>query len=197
MNLKKQFAVTLASVGLGAALIGGGTFAYFSDQEKVENTFAAGTLDLAVSPSVVFDLKHMKPGDKAKRSYKITNNGTLDIQNVFLTSKYTVTDANNNNAGEDLGKHLRVNIIYNIDNRDTIVWSDTLAELQSKQGKDRPDLLKSLFERTGELLKPKEIDDIRVEIEFVENDKDQNVFQGDSVKLDWTFDATQTKGKEI
>ncbi|MFF0829665.1 TasA family protein [Brevibacillus sp. NPDC003359] len=190
MNLKKQFALTLASVGLGAALIGGGTFAYFSDQEKVENTFAAGTLDLAVNPEVVFDLKNMKPGDKAKRSYKLTNNGTLAIQNVFLTSDYTITDAKGNNS-EDLGKHLRVNFIYNVDNKDVIVYSDTLAEMKAKQGIGRPDLL------AGHTLNAKDINDIRVEIEFVENNKDQNQFQGDGVKLKWTLDATQTKGKEL
>lgn len=190
MNLKKQFAVTLASVGLGAALIGGGTFAYFSDQEKVENTFAAGTLDLAVNPEVVFDLKNMKPGDKAKRSYKLTNNGSLSIQNVLLTSDYSVTDSKGNNS-EDLGKHLRVNFIKNIDNKHTIVYSDTLSEMKSKQGQSRPDLL------AGHVLNSKDINDIIVEIEFVENGKDQNQFQGDGVSLKWIFDATQTKGKEL
>lgn len=39
------------TAALGLSLIGGGTFAYFSDSETTNNTFAAGTLDLAVEPT--------------------------------------------------------------------------------------------------------------------------------------------------
>lgn len=197
MSLKKQFAVTLASVGLGAALIGGGTFAYFSDKEEVKNTFAAGTLDLAVNPSVVFNLKDMKPGDWADGSYNLTNNGTVGIKSVYMTTTYNVTDSKNDNAGADLGEHLLVEWVWNDNNNDIVVLSETLAELKKKQGTNRPDLLKAFYERKGHPLDPKEVNNIDVRVKFVDNKQDQNVFQGDSVSMTWQLDAVQADGKEI
>jgi spore coat-associated protein N len=196
MSLKKQFAVTLASVGLGAALIGGGTFAYFSDQEKIENTFAAGTLDLAVNPTTVFNVSNMKPGDWANGYYEIKNSGSLDIQNVYLSTDYTVTDADGDNAGADLGEHLRVNFKWNLDNGEVPVFYMTLAELKAKTGTDRPDLAQAYWAATGQHLPPGDVDSIIVQMEFVDNGKDQNVFQGDSAEVTWTLDATQTAGEE-
>ena len=47
MGLKKKLGLGVASMALGASLIGGGTFAYFNDTETASgNTFAAGTIDL-------------------------------------------------------------------------------------------------------------------------------------------------------
>ncbi|MGG1660499.1 TasA family protein [Brevibacillus sp. NRS-1366] len=197
MNLKKQFALTLASVGLGAALIGGGTFAYFSDQEEANNTFAAGTLDLAVNPEVVFDVANMKPGDWADRWYNITNSGSLDIKNVYLTTSYGVTDANNNNGNEDLGKHMVVELMDNFEQGKRVILRETIYDLSQKQGTDRPDLLKAYNEATGQSLASDEVNNIAVRIIFVDNGEDQNIFQGDGLQMKWTFDATQTAGEHI
>ena len=197
MNLKKQFALTLASVGLGAALIGGGTFAYFSDQEEANNTFAAGTLDLSVNPEVVFDVANMKPGDWADRWYNITNSGSLDIKNVYLTTSYDVTDANNNNDGEDLGKHMVVELMDNFEQGKRVILRETIYDLSQKQGTNRPDLLKAYNEATGQSLASDEVNNIAVRIIFVDNGADQNIFQGDGLQMKWTFDATQTAGKHI
>ncbi len=54
----------VASAALGLSLIGGGTFAYFSDKEVSNNTFAAGTLDLTLDPTTLVDIKDLKPGIK-------------------------------------------------------------------------------------------------------------------------------------
>lgn len=40
-----------------------------------------------------------------------------------------------------------------------------------------------------------ESDDLIVQFEFVDNGQDQNVFQGDSLELEWTFEAQQTEGE--
>ena len=37
---------------------------------------------------------------------------------------------------------------------------------------------------------------VQSEIEFVDNGKDQNQFQGDKLQLNWTFEAQQTAGEE-
>ncbi|MED4586375.1 TasA family protein [Brevibacillus choshinensis] len=195
MSLKKQFAVTLASVGLGAALIGGGTFAYFNDKEEVNNTFAAGTLDLSVNPEVVFDLDDMKPGDYSIRNYQIENNGTLDIGKVYLSTDYTVVDANNNNGSEDLGEHLFVEFKWNWDNGTIPVFNKSMAELKALTGSDRPNIAEAYFAATGTHLPPGDLDDIIVGISFRDNGADQNVFQGDELKVKWGFEATQTEGE--
>ena len=36
-----------------------------------------------------------------------------------------------------------------------------------------------------------------VQFEFVDDGKDQNIFQGDSLNLEWTFNANQEAGEEI
>ena len=59
----------VASAALGLSLIGGGTFAYFSDKEVSNNTFAAGTLDLALNPKTIVDIKDLKPGIQLRKSF--------------------------------------------------------------------------------------------------------------------------------
>lgn len=58
----------VASAALGLSLIGGGTFAYFSDKEVSNNTFAAGTLDLTLDPTTLVDIKDLKPGILLRKS---------------------------------------------------------------------------------------------------------------------------------
>ena len=67
MSLKKKLGMGVASA-LGLALIGGGTFAFFSDKEVSNNTFAAGTLDLTLNPKTLVDIKDLKPGILLRKS---------------------------------------------------------------------------------------------------------------------------------
>src|SRR5690554_6164691 len=101
MSLKKKLGMGIATAVLGIGLIGGGTFAYFSDTEVSANTFAAGTLDLAVNPTTIINVDNLKPGDWMPRTFKLENNGSLDISKVILTTDYTVTG-----ASADFGKHI-------------------------------------------------------------------------------------------
>ena len=39
----------------------------FSDKEVSNNTFAAGTLDLALNPSTVVNVSNLKPGDTIEK----------------------------------------------------------------------------------------------------------------------------------
>ncbi len=194
MNLKKKLGMGIASAALGISLVGGGTFAYFSDSAETNGTFAAGTLDLNANPTTIIDVENIKPGDTMLRSFKLVNNGTLDIAAINLDTEYTVTGAGNNN-GEDFGDHIRVNFLFNADKLDTPIFSTTLSELKSM----KPDVIEGnifgawLAERGGKLAAGTD-DTLYVQYEFVENDEDQNVFQGDSLSLKWTFNAEQGAG---
>ncbi|MFJ8527323.1 biofilm matrix protein CalY [Bacillus sp. NPDC094106] len=196
MSVKKKLGMGVASAALGLSLIGGGTFAYFSDKEVSNNTFAAGTLDLTLDPKTIVDVKDLKPGDSAKKEFLLKNTGTLAIKDVKLATKYSVIDAKGDNAGEDFGEHIKVKFIWNWDKQSEPVYETTLAELQKKD----PDLLaKDIFapewaEKGG--LQAGTEDYLWVQFVFEDNGKDQNKFQGDKLNLEWTFNASQTDGEE-
>ncbi|KAB2443288.1 biofilm matrix protein CalY [Bacillus luti] len=196
MSLKKKLGMGVASAALGLSLIGGGTFAFFSDKEVSNNTFAAGTLDLTLNPKTLVDIKDLKPGDSVKKEFVLKNGGTLDIKEIKLGTTYDVTDAKGDNAGEDFAKHINVKFIWNWDKGSQPVYETTLADLQ----KENPDVVaKEIFSpewtENGGLAAGDE-DYLWVEFEFVENDADQNKFQGDSLNLEWTFNAKQKDGEE-
>ena len=90
MTIKKQLSMGLMSAVLGVSLIGGGTYAYFSDSVVTQNTFAAGTLDLSVNPTQLINVDNIKPGDSFLRDFELVNNGSLDIGKVLLETDYTV-----------------------------------------------------------------------------------------------------------
>ncbi len=208
MSIKKKLGMGIASAALGLSLIGGGTFAYFSDTEVTNNTFAAGTLDLAVNPSVVIDVANIKPGDTMVREFMLENNGTLDISSIDLATVYNVEDANGNNT-DDFGKHIKVLFLENadktgdgwsIDDYNDVISETTLYDLQNMT----PDAVENVqhwitwfFELNGEDsgLAAGTSDAMYVGFQFVENDADQNEFQGDKLELEWTFTAHQTEGE--
>ncbi|MGG1574220.1 CalY family protein [Fictibacillus sp. NRS-1165] len=195
MSLKKKLGLGVASAALGLSLVGGGTYAYFSDSAKTNGTFAAGTLDLNANPTTIINVDKIKPGDTMLRSFKLANDGNLDIATINLVTDYKVTDAKGDNAGEDFGKHIRVNFLLNADKLDVPIYSTTLADLKTLS----PDVIKGnifggwLAERGGKLAAGTK-DTLYVQYEFVENKADQNQFQGDSLTLDWTFEGKQGAG---
>ncbi|WP_242272075.1 biofilm matrix protein CalY [Bacillus cereus group sp. BfR-BA-01310] len=196
MSLKKKLGMGVASAALGLSLIGGGTFAYFSDKEVSNNTFAAGTLDLTLNPKTLVNIDNLKPGDSVKKEFLLKNSGTLAIKDVKLATKYSVKDAKGDNAGEDFGKHIKVKFIWNWDKQSEPVYETTLAELQTLD----PDVVaKDVFapewsEKGG--LEAGSEDYLWVQFVFEDDGKDQNKFQGDSLNLEWTFNANQTDGEE-
>ncbi|WP_144561423.1 biofilm matrix protein CalY [Bacillus mycoides] len=196
MSLKKKLGMGVASAALGLSLIGGGTFAYFSDKEVSNNTFAAGTLDLTLDPKVLVDIKDLKPGDSVKKEFLLKNDGSLAIKDVKLATKYSVVDAKGDNAGEDFGKHIKVKFLWNWDKQSEPVYETTLKDLQNVD----PDVLaKDIFapewgENGG--LEAGTEDYLWVQFVFEENNADQNKFQGDALNLEWTFNANQTEGEE-
>ncbi|WP_281658648.1 CalY family protein [Halobacillus sp. Cin3] len=195
MGLKKKLGLGVASAALGLSLVGGGTFAYFSDSAEASGSFAAGTLDLTAQPTTVISVDNLKPGDTMVRSFDLVNGGSLDIGSIELATDYKVTGAGNNN-GDDFGDHIEVNFLFNADKLDTPIYSTTLSELKSMS----PDVIEGnilgawLAERGGKLA-ANTSDTLYVQYEFVDNGEDQNHFQGDSLSLEWTFNGMQSEGE--
>lgn len=194
MGIKKQLGMGVITAAMGLALIGGGTFAYFSDTETTNNTFAAGTLDLTASPTEIINIDNLKPGDSMIRDFELGNNGTLDIDKVLLDTEYTVTDANGDNT-EDFGEHIVVEFLYNVDKLDEVIYETTLAQLKTMTPEAvNENVFIPLLGEQG--LPAGTMDDLIVKFNFVDNGEDQNQFQGDALNLQWTFTATQTAGED-
>lgn len=96
MNIKKMMMKGSLAAILGLSLVTGGTLAAFNDVEQVQSQLAAGTLDLAVNPTVVFNVGNLKPGDWMLRDFSIRNAGTLDIEKVLMYTSFTVKDGDDN-----------------------------------------------------------------------------------------------------
>ena len=197
MTLKKKLAMGVATGALALSMIGGGTYAYFNDVEVNNSSFAAGTLDINVAgndaANAIIDVANIKPGDTMLRTFKLNNTGSLDVSKVLLTSNYTVTDAKGDNVGADFGEHIKVMFMINNDKRTEVVHETTLKALSAADVTDR-DILGFFLGGEPDGLKAGTSDTLTVKFEFVDNGQDQNIFQGDSLKLEWTFDAKQTAG---
>src|SRR5699024_5097386 len=194
MNIKKQLVLGITSVILGLSLVIGGTYAYFSDSETTNNTFAAGTIDLVAEPTQIIDIDRLIPGDSMTRTFNLQNNGSLDIQKVFLETNYTVNDVNGDNT-DDFGNHIGVEFMYNVDQVNEVIYETTLNELKemTPEAVSEEIFLPILGE---EGLKAGTDDDFIVKFKFLDNEEDQNQFQGDSLNLEWTFNALQGIGEE-
>lgn len=196
MSLKKKLGVGVVSAALGLSLIGGGTYAYFSDQVVTNNSFAAGTLDLAMQPTTSLNLENLKPGDKILKKFNLKNSGTLDIKDIMMKIDYTVNDLKQNNTTEDFGKHIKVQFLWDWDPAKSPVYETTLAELKSQSSEIvSKKVFHSKWTETGGL-KPGKMDWFWIKFIFEDNGTNQNVFQGDSIALKMEFQANQTEGKE-
>jgi len=93
----KKIIISLAVIGIVAAIAVGGTYAYFSDTEtSTGNTFTAGTLDLKVNGEDVFvpySVSDLKPGDsRGTDTYTIKNNGSLPGRLSFKVTNVTTNE---------------------------------------------------------------------------------------------------------
>ena len=195
VDMKKKLGMGMASAVLGLSLIGGGTYAYFSDQETANSTFAAGTLDLNVNPGTIINLNNIKPGDTMMSEFTLANEGSLKIKDVKLMTDYAVTDAKGDNAAEDFGKHIQVNFLWNWDKENEPIFETTLHDLK-EMGPDlvKKNVLDPFFAKNSGL-EPGAVNDLWVQFEFIDNGEDQNIFQGDALELNWTFEASQMAGE--
>ncbi|HDR7455293.1 TPA: cell division protein FtsN [Bacillus cereus] len=196
MSWKKKLGVGVVSAALGLSLIGGGTYAYFSDQVVSNNALAAGTLDLAMQPTTSLNLDNLKPGDRILKKFNMKNSGTLDIKDILMKVDYTVNDFKKDNSVEDFGKHIKVQFLWDWDPEKSPVYETTLAELKSQHPEVASQkIFLSKWAETGGL-KAGKMDWFWIKFTFEDNGTDQNMFQGDSITMKMEFQANQTEGQE-
>lgn len=175
MNIKKKLGMSVATAALGLSLVAGGTFAYFSDTETTENSFASGTLKLGLSPgdeeNATFSFENLKPGDVREAEIHLTNEGTLNIKDVTLDTNIT--------GDTDLASQILVTASSK--GSDEIVSNVLLENLVEMEEK----LL-------AESLKPDQESVYNIKFEFKDTGKDdQNKFQGNKLGLEMVYKARQ------
>ncbi|WP_096269352.1 TasA family protein [Paucisalibacillus globulus] len=193
MSIKKKLGMGALTAALGISLIGGGTYAYFSDTEVTNNEFTAGTLDINLKGTddreeVDLSIDNMKPGDWKVHQIRVYNEGSLDVKDVTLNVDYEVIDVDSNNVGEDFADHILVNIMKLGSNEVVADWVP-LSDIE--------DLI------VAEDLKPKSNNPyqtdhrqtLRFDFKFNDNGEDQNIFQGDSIDFNLSFEASQKDGE--
>lgn len=80
--MKRRFLVSFVMIALAALLIGGASFAIFTDTDSnAANDFNAGTVVVAAGTQTYsVGLTNMAPGDTINGSFVVSNTGTLELR---------------------------------------------------------------------------------------------------------------------
>ncbi|WP_053366862.1 TasA family protein [Bacillus sp. FJAT-27245] len=207
MSLKKKAALSMASIGLGAMALMGGTFAYFSDSVDATSKFTNGTIVLKPDTPMLekFNITGWKPGDTlvAEAENKdpamiLKNEGTLPM-NVFM----------NVDARSDHDTHKSIVIeSLKFGGADLLAaWGltpgvATLADLQSKVEADSSTTVNgNIVAGVGKYIgfldskvgtTPKKA--VTYKLKFKDTGKEQNSLQGDITSLGFKFTGLQYDG---
>jgi len=200
--MKKQILFSILTIGIMAAFLSGGTFAYFIDTEtSSNNTFTAGTLDITLSSwgSWDFPFDNMAPGDITDLQRKlITSTGTLTPDHLEIqitTSNFIDGGIGPGNDEDAFEKQIEVTRLH-IQNKGGGGFNNLLSLITDDDG----DGVISLYD----LEEYGVIDDIsltnnemvfKVEFKFVTNAG--NEYQGDSIDIDFAFGAAQVTGQDV
>jgi len=108
---RRRTLVALATVGVGSAAAGAGTYSAFSDSGTDSGSFTAGTLNLSVgsSQTLSFSAGNIKPGDSGSSFVDLSTSGTLTGDLTVEVTGVTLT----NDAGEtsdNLDQHLDLQV---------------------------------------------------------------------------------------
>jgi len=141
----KKILISLAIIGVVAAIGVGATVAYFSDTEtSTGNTFTAGTLDLNLDGAninvVKFTVGDVKPGDSGTGYWTLKNVGSLlgyvDVKSISVvdedvtcTEPEGIAEADVNCGGTgagtgELGSKMNVTLFTDVDHDGTVDAGD-------------------------------------------------------------------------
>jgi predicted ribosomally synthesized peptide with SipW-like signal peptide len=90
---RRRRGLVVLILGLALASLGAGAFslAIFTDSAASNGTFTAGTIDIATSPTTLFTVTNMMPGDSGSATLNVQNNGSAQLR-YAMTSTATNTD---------------------------------------------------------------------------------------------------------
>ncbi len=121
--MKKILGLTVAAL-LVMALVGGGTWAYFSDTEaSTDNSLTAGTLDLNIDGGntavTTFSVTDKAPGDSGNGSSTLANagslNGELDVTFSAITNTPGAGGTEYEGGSGELGANAEIAVYIDVD----------------------------------------------------------------------------------
>jgi len=121
--MKKILGLTVATL-LVIVMVGGGTWAYFSDTEtSASNSLTAGTLDLNIDSGdtavTTFAVTNVVPGDSGNGSNTLANvgdlNGELDIQFSTITNIPGAGGGEYEGGSGELGANAEIAVYIDVD----------------------------------------------------------------------------------
>lgn len=173
MNLKKKLMASIMSMSLAAALVGGATFAYFSDSvTNANNAFAAGTLDITAPTAAIFTASNIYPGWSQTKTLDVTNNGSLDFKFSIASSMVAAGDTALYNS-----------LTCEIKDGSTILYTGPISSVNPSNialPVDDPSTTINESKKT-----------LSFTVAFPDNLGDQNALQGKGCSVDFAFDAVQ------
>lgn len=147
--MKSKIAASLLVIALAAALMGGATFAYFTDTAtNTGNMFSAGTLKINITQpaqgAAIFNVPNMYPGQAVTGYVYVKNAGSLPMKFWGSVTDKTVPAQNGAYLPDKLNVVVRlkgVNTGNGFDTRDQVIYQGTLAAVITKtanSGADNP-----------------------------------------------------------
>ncbi len=91
---RRTLMALLMTLSIGSLGAGAFSLAVFTDTAATDGGFSTGTVDLATSPSTLFTVTDMLPGDSTSATLTVTNNGTAQLR-YAMTSTATNADSKN------------------------------------------------------------------------------------------------------
>ena len=202
--MKKILGLTVAAL-LVMGMVGGGTWAYFSDTEtSVNNSLTAGTLDLNIDGDNVavttFSEDAVEPGETGSGSSILANVGSMDGELDIAFSAITNTDGTPVEFGAgsgELGGVAEIAVYIDVDQSDTFsdgdigldAAIDTTYLFAAGLQWNTIDSYGSITWNAVETMVTTAADNFRVEWRVP--DTADNTIQGDIVSFDVTFTLEQ------
>jgi spore coat-associated protein N len=195
--MKKILGLTVAAI-LVIGLVGGGTWAYFSDtEESTGNIFSAGTLDLGLdnnpnqdptgSTSATFSASDMAPGDVVgSGTLYVYNAGSIDMTTVEISFSLASYGENTPDTVDNYDLTTGTDNLTNMIIATDVKWGGT--DVLALEGKSIDELIALGATDLGTLDADEELD---LYIEWTFSDTATNGCQGDSVDLTVTLQGTQ------
>ncbi len=100
---RRALLVLLLSLSLGTVGAGALSLAVFTDSDSSGGTFTAGTVDLATSPSTLFTVANVMPGDSGSAALTVANNGSGAL-------RYAMSSSSTNADGKALRDQLTLTV---------------------------------------------------------------------------------------
>lgn len=218
MGIKKKLGLGVASAALGLSLVGGGTWAYFTDTETTTDNFAAGTLNLELenidgtnlaSDLFTTTLQNFKPGDSITRTFKVANRGSLSIKDVVVKANYsgfldgqdnvnldTIDSAQGDSQDYEFASQINVQVFAGATaDVSNLKYNGSLQNYYalSQESGDVTDVSSTPDNNSLPALPTVDSDAVTIVLTFVDNG-DQNKFQGDKMNVGFEFIARQFGG---